>query len=41
MSVGINGINRLNMNDFREITVRQVDICDYIVDVIGDNVTKF
>jgi len=40
MSVGINGISRLNTNDFREITIKQVDTDDYMVDVIGDKVGK-
>ena len=40
MSVGIDGINRLNANDFRELSIKQVGIYDYKVDVIGDNVGK-
>ena len=40
MSVGIDGISRLNANDFREITIKQVDIDDYLIDVIGDKVGK-
>lgn len=40
MSVGINGISRLNANDFREIAIKQVSIDDYRVDVIGDKVGK-
>ena len=40
MSVGINGIKRLNANNFNEITIRQVDTNDYNVEVIGDEVKK-
>ena len=40
MSVAIDGISRLNANDFREITIKQIDNNDYKVDVIGDNVGK-
>lgn len=40
MSVAIDGISRLNANDFREITIKQIDNDDYKVDVIGDNVGK-
>lgn len=40
MSVGINGISRLNANDYREINIMQMDTDDYRVDVIGDNVGK-
>lgn len=41
MSVGINGICRLNANDYREINIKQEDIDDYRVDVVGDRIGKF
>ena len=40
MSVGIDGISKLNVNNFREITIKQIDNDDYMVDVVGDNVGK-
>lgn len=40
MSVGIDGISKLNVNNFREITIKQIDNDDYRVDVVGDNVGK-
>ena len=38
MSVGINGVSRLNANDYREINIKQMNTDDYRVDVIGDRI---
>ena len=40
MSVGINGVSRLNANDYREINIKQMNTDDYRVDVIGDRIGK-
>ena len=40
MSVGIDGISRLNANDYRELSIKQVGIDDYRVHVVGDNLGK-
>ena len=40
MSVGINGISKLSTNNFDEINIRQDGKWDYIIDVIGDNVSR-
>ena len=40
MSVGINGVSRLNANDYREINIKQMNTDDYRVGVIGDRIGK-